>query len=80
VVNRAVGKGNKEVILDGHAFLRLVLSRLEMFVDWDLQWPAEQDPLKTVGREICRQRPCHRRQNRASNQGLAWKVCVGPKP
>lgn len=60
MVNRAVGKQNKEVILDGQVFLRLVLSRLEMLVDdWVLQWDAEQDPLKTVGREIRRQRPCH---------------------
>ena len=81
MVNRAVGKENTEVILDGHAFLRLVLSRLEMFVDdWVLQWDAEQDPLKTVGQEICRQRPGHRRQILASNQGLAWGVYVGPMP
>jgi hypothetical protein len=68
-VNRAVGKENKEVIQDGHAFLRLVLSRLGMFVDWVLQWSAEKDRLKTVGRGICRQRPCHRRQDLASNRG-----------
>ena len=68
MVNRAVGKENKEVILDGHAFLRLDASRLEMIADdWDLRWDAEQDPLKTVGREICRQR----QQNLTSNQGLA---------
>jgi len=80
VVNRAVEKENKEVILVGHAFLRLVLSRLWMIVDWVLQWSSEQDPVKTVGREICRQRPYHRRQNLASNQGMAWEVYVGPKP
>jgi hypothetical protein len=48
VVSRAVGKENKEVNLDGHAFLlRLVVSRLEKFVDdcWVQQWEA---PLKTV--------------------------------
>ena len=79
MVNRAVGKENKEVILDGHAFLRLVPSRLEMFVDdWVLQWD-EHDPLKTVGREICRQRP-HLWQNSTSNQGLAWEVYVGSMP
>lgn len=78
MVNRAVGKENKEVILDGHAFLRLVLSRLEKFVDdWDQQWDAEHDPLKTVGREICRQRS-HLWKNQTRNQGLAWEVYVGP--
>ena len=79
MVNRAVGKENKEVVLDGRVFLRLVLSRPGMFADdcdWVLQWDAEQDPLKTVGREICRQRW----QNRPSNQGLAWEVYVGPMP
>ena len=73
-------KENKEVILAGHVFLGLVLSRLWMIVDWDLQRSDEQDPLKMVGREICRQRPYHRRQNLASNQGLAWGVYVEPKP
>ena len=76
MVNRAVEKEDKEVILNGHAFLRLVLSHLGMFVDWS----DDQDPLKTTGREICRQRPYHRQQNLASNQGLALEVCVGPKP
>jgi hypothetical protein len=70
VVNRAVGRENKEVIQDGHAFRCLVLSRLEMFAD---------DPLKTVGREICRQQASHRWQNLASNLALALVVCVGPK-
>jgi hypothetical protein len=80
VVNRAVGKENKEVILDGHAFLSLVLSRLEMFVDdWVLKWDAEHDPLKMVGREICRERP-HLWDNLTSNQGLGWEVYVGPMP
>lgn len=76
-MNRAEGKESKVVILDGHAFLRLDLSRLEKFADdWDLQWEdAEQDPLKTVGLGICRQRW----RNPTSNQGgLAWEVCVGP--
>jgi hypothetical protein len=52
-----------------------------MFVDdWVLQWDAEKDPLKTVGREICRQRARHPRQNLASNLGLALGVYVEPMP
>ena len=73
MVNRAEGKENMVVIQDGHAFLCLVLSRLEMFVD---DW----DPVKTVGREICRQQASHRRQNLASNQALALEVYVEPMP
>ena len=75
MANKEVDQQNKAVILyDGHVSPGPVLlpARLGMLVDgWQVR-RLEQDPLKTAGPEIYRQRPCHRLGNRE----LAWKVWV----